>query len=552
MKKIIYILSMALIWASCDVLTEDNKGGIPNEEFYQTSVGYSTLITASYASLRTIYGDTPWLLLAGTDIYVKSRLNYPTSLYEYESLYPSDTYVAEFYSNCYAAIQTINTALYYNDTPTDMSDSDREKYKSEMRFLRAYYHFLLLEQFGGITINDEITLSPRTNMPRNTLEDCYEFIISEMEDCILGLETSTVAKINKDVVNHYLAKVYLTRAWDLNNQNDFTTAKSYAQKVFDSRGDVTLTYEEVWSPDNENNSEILFAVQYDENSIASTSSGNNQQALFGPYLGGSETNQKLMVTQIIPAWSLHMWYDENDARYDASFMLTIYENYFDFYDVADLSSLKVRAYYPRVWGRDYTSDDLNDWKQTHDTLEAFNFYPFLEDEDAYVEDFQQDFYTPTLRKFDCPSTRLNGSVNSSSSVRDIVLARLAETYFLYAEACIGLNDFSTATTYVQKVLDRPGNAKTGILENALTGVSSQNEALEAYLIETGKELIGEYYGRWPELRRTGMLKYMLEKYNYDIKQLATLDYDTYKLRPIPEDAITLNEGIDLEDQNPGY
>ena len=39
MKKIIYILSMAFVWASCDVLTEDNKGGIPNEEFYQTSLG---------------------------------------------------------------------------------------------------------------------------------------------------------------------------------------------------------------------------------------------------------------------------------------------------------------------------------------------------------------------------------------------------------------------------------------------------------------------------------------------------------------------------------
>ena len=299
-----------------------------------------------------------------------------------------------------------------------------------------------------------------------------------MEDCISGLENNTVARINKDVVNHYLAKVYLTRAWDLNNQNDFTTAKSYAQKVFNSRGEVSLTYEELWNPNNENNSEILFAVQYDASSIASTTSGNNQQALFGPYLGGPETNQKLMVTQIIPAWCLHKWYAENDARYDASFMLTIYENYFDFYDIADLSTLKIRAYYPRVWERDYTNDDLLEWKQTHDTFDAFNFYPFIEDEDAYVEDFQQDFYTPTLRKFDCPSTRLNGSVNSYSSVRDIVLARLAETYFLYAEACIGLNDYSTAEAYVQKVLDRPGNAKTESLENALSGVSSQNEALK--------------------------------------------------------------------------
>lgn len=143
---------------------------------------------------------------------------------------------------------------------------------------------------------------------------------------------------------------------------------------------------------------------------------------------------------------------------------------------------------------------------------------------------------------------------TSGSVRDIVLARLGETYYLYAEACIGLNDFVTAAAYVRKVIDRPGNALSGTLPNALEGATTREEALHGYLIESGKEFIGEYNGRWPELRRTRMLKFMLEHYNYDIQHLGvTLNFDNkYNLRPIPEEAISLNDGLSEKDQNPGY
>jgi starch-binding outer membrane protein, SusD/RagB family len=564
MKKIISILLILLTAASCKkFLDEDNKGGITNDKFYSTVAGYQTLMTASYATLRTTYGandysgnygSCPWLLLAGTDLYQKTRQNDHLSLYEYASLYPSDTYVKEFYFNCYKAIQTINMGLYYNSYPTTLDDATRNQYKAELRFLRAFYHFLLVEQFGGVAIDDEATLlEPRLNIPRKSLSESYDFIISEIEGCIGDLSKSTVGRVNQDVANHYLAKIYLSRGWDLGDAADFTTAKDYAQKVFDSRGGITLTYQNLWDPTKENNTEVLFAVQYNTTSIPSTSSGNTQQALFGPYMGGAETTQKIMLTQLVPSWNLHMWYPENDARYDVTFMLTAYEKYFDYYSVSDKSTLKVRAFFPRVWGRDYTTAELNAWKATHTTVTTnFKFYPFIEDETRYRANFQLDFYTPTVKKFDSPASSTYSIVGSSASVRDIVLARLAETYFLYAEACIGLNDYTTAATYVQKVLDRPGNAKTGTLSNTIASASTKQEALQRYLIESGKEFVGEYNGRWPELRRTGMLEYMLKLYNYDIKQQVNLDFNTYKLRPIPEDAITLNGSMSESDQNPGY
>lgn len=559
MKKILSMILFCCFFAGCkDFLDEDNKSGITNEEFYKTATGYQTLVTASYSTLRTTFGKTPWLLIAGTDMYQRARGTGDRSIQEYEQLYATDSYVKTYYQDCYNAIQTINMALYYNDLPTDLSGAQKATYKAELRFLRAFYHFLLLEQFGGIIINDEPTMTPRMNLERSSLEESYNFIISEMEAALPDLGTEK-ARVNKTVANHYLAKVYLTKGWDMKDNSAFEKAKAYATAAIEGKG-ITIPFEQLWSPTNENNDEVIFAVQYDAKSIPSSTSGNNQQGIFGPYLGGSELNHKYMDADVYPSWNLHNFYSENDARYDATFMLTIYDQYFDYYDSSkDKSKILIRAYYPRVWGREYTREDSLAWAAVHTSQIASNFryYPFKYNEEAYRAAYDADMMTPVIKKFDSPSTRSVWS--TTASVRDIVLARRAETYFLYAEACIGLNDFTTAAQYIQKVLDRPGNAKDGKTLYPTINIATaanQSAALDGYLIESAKEFAGEFL-RWPELRRTGKLKEFCDKYNYDIKQLGGAD-KVFKgvggqdkiYRPIPQDAIDLNEaGIQ---QNPGY
>lgn len=557
MKRILIYIVLTLLLSGCKkFLEEDNKGGITNEEFYRTEAGYETLVTASYSSLRETFRLTPWLLVAGTDMYQRARGTGDRSIQEYEQLYATDSYVKDYYQLCYKAIQTVNMAIFYND----IAEIDAEKkatYLAELRFLRAFYHFLLVEQFGGIYINTEATFEPRLNMPRNSLEECYTFIIGEME-AALPLVGTAKARVNKTVINHYLAKVHLTSAWDLKQAADFEKAKTYALAAINGKT-ISIPFEQLWSPYNENNDEIIFAIQYDLESIASSTDGNNQQGIFGPYLGGSELNHKYMSAQLYPSWNLHTFYGENDARYDATFMLTIYDQYFDYYDASkDKSSILIRAYYPRVWGREYTSADSLAWASQHQGQIASNFryYPFKYDEEAYRAFYDADMSTPVIKKFDSPQTRT--IFQQTASVRDIVLARLAETYFLYAEACIGLNDFASAATYVQAVLDRPGNAKDGgrLSPNIdIATAAGQSQALDAYLIESAKEFAGEYL-RWPELRRTGKLKEFCAKYNYDIKRIGVdrafrgPDGQDKILRPIPQDAIDLNEA-EIQ-QNPGY
>lgn len=603
MKKIIALFLSAILFTACgDFLDEENKAGITNNDLYSTVEGYETLRTNAYNKLRPLYNESPYQFLAGTDLYQMPRGVSNHGIYSYAHLYNNDADVKEFYEFAYQAIQAINAAEYYLDM-APLTDSNRSLYQAEYHFLKGFVHFLLVEQFGGVVISDEFTQSPVISMPRASLEASYSYVLEKFQSALSGSlpQTTKNGTICKDIVNHYLAKAHLSRGWDLNSAGDFATAKNYAAQVINSRGDLKYTLENLWSPANENNDEVIFAIQYDAASIANNTSGNNQEALFGPYLGGSERGHKYTATQLYPSWSVHSWFSENDARYDATFMLTIWEHYYDYYQgKTDPASNAVTALYPRAWGR--SEEMFNDYKeltrgtangvfvevtltddgQLRDGVAAFvskwcpgfedvvirnaqsstgvnylRVYPFiehfatpLENENYWRSGYVSDYCQPVVKKFD-----LGQLVNFSmtQSYRDIVLASLSETMLLYAEACIGEGNYAEAETYINRVLARPGNSKDGSALS-VTLPTSREEALEVYLKESGKELMGQYCGRWPELRRTKMLKTMYYKYNYDyLSGILGADPIGDKLyRPIPQDAIDLNEALSAADQNPGY
>ncbi len=553
MKKLIYLLSLTFVLSACsDFLNEDNKGGITSDEFYSTADGFETLVTATYSSLRTMFGSQPWLLVAGTDMYQISRRDDNHGIQRYDVLEANNGSVRDFYQRAYAGIQVANTGLFYADKGPDMNPATLSIRRAELRFLRAFYHFLLLEQFGGVAINDVMTDAPRVNMPRASLSDTYDFIITEMEAIIndLPAAASPKGRIDQRVVRHYLAKVYLTRAYDLNSQADFTKARDYAEAAIASQA-ITIPFETLWSPANQNNAEVIFAVQYDLNSMPNPeTSGNMQQALFGPYLGGPERGHKYSDTNFFPTWYLHSLYDEDDARYDATFMRKVYQRYFYYYErTADqLANTPIDWYYPRKWNGAWTEADTEAWRNEDPANRAnTTIYPFPVNEGDWMVTINFDGAYPIIKKFDDPS---NQRWSTSASSRDIVLARLAETYFIAAEAYLGLSQPQLAADKINAVRNRPGNSKSG---GSLPEITSAEMTLNRLLQESAKEFAGEYL-RWPELRRTKKLIELCVAHNPNIRPIGEsafrgLDGQNKIYRPIPEDAIILNPGLT---QNPGY
>jgi starch-binding outer membrane protein, SusD/RagB family len=580
-KSILYIFIFFSFFGfiGCsDFLEEDNLGGIGNEEFYSTTVGYQTLVTSTYAVLRELYKETPVLELDGTDLYLKGYgvgSNYAD--YNFEA---NASECEELYERCYKGIQYANAGLHYIDLPP-MSTEDKAEVEAELRFLRAFYHFLLVEQMGGVVINTEYTDVVRLNMPRSDLQDSYAFIISEMEAALPNLKTAVAAatgQVNQDVAKHYLAKVYLTRGWDIGSNADFTTAISYADQVIASKGGIQLSFANVWSPTNENNQEFIFSVQFSSATGAignADTDGNNQYSLFATYSGGSSPTatpaiyRKQTAQGYLPGHFVYREFVPNDNRYNTTFMPFLLNSYYNYYTPSTWGAEKVRMYFPRVFSSDvnFTAADTAAWLQELDDMgltPAANLYMYAitDNEDHYLLQVNgevvgvsnKDERLPVVRKFDDLENTSGTTSYRTASMRDVVLARLAETYFLKAEALIALGSYDDAADVVQIVIDRPGNkvdAAGADLPNRLVGQTTQQGALEALLLESGLEQFGEFNGRWQLLRRTGMLRFMLAKYNSDYHGSVDID-SKYDLRPIPEDAITLNDGLTDDDQNPGF
>jgi len=92
MKKIFLIISIGLIFSSCEsFLEEENLSSVSTETVYATKGGYNSLVNANYSQLREIYGQNADMFCAGTDLYADGRDAGPTGLTEYTNLTSSSS-----------------------------------------------------------------------------------------------------------------------------------------------------------------------------------------------------------------------------------------------------------------------------------------------------------------------------------------------------------------------------------------------------------------------------------------------------------------------------
>jgi hypothetical protein len=551
--KIFRLLILLMLTAACnDYLEEENPGNVVADEFYTTQEGYESLVYSTYATFREIYGRNPYIFTAGTDMYVNSPRSGSTGagLREYRNLGAGDELVADFYQDLYVAIQRANTALYYNEVTAPVATLEARE--GEVRFIRAHHYFLLVQTFGAVPLVEERINEPILAFERAPEAKVYEFIIREMETALAMVpETAEEGRVDKRAVRHFLAKVHLTRGHnEYGPQDDFQTAADYADAAIAGQG-LNLPFEEVFRPGNEDNEEILFAVQYSLASISNPEDGGHFQSYqFGPYMGGSEwVRNPYRSYDLLPTWYVYQNYEEGDERFEGTFMLENHfyvdnatekqlGGYYDYYLAEDRDDLYVGVYFPKPWEVADTAAWRAENPERRGNYQNTTIIVPTPQNWEGRSGALTDRMTPAVKKFDDPTSVFSGS---GSSTRDIFIARLAETYLIAAEAYLMAGDPGTAAERINVVRRRAGASQ----------ITAADVDLDFILDERARELVGEYH-RWYDLARTGTLVERTVEYNYLVNEADFVGSDgQYKtLRPIPASAISLNQAEVA--QNPGY
>jgi len=605
MKQIKYLMFIALAaitlnFSSCS-LEEFNPSGATADVIFSTEEGLNTLVNAAYVNLESqFYGreDMVLFIVGGNDLFINiGNGTYGRQMSKYQETTPA---VGQFYNDFnrfYEGINYCNAGLERIEGVEFMSQDEKDSREGELRFLRAYYYWHLVEIYGNCDLRTTETKTFDQYAYRSPYSDFYDLIISDLQIACQKLPvdpypSTDVGRATKKAAYGLLARTALTRASGYYSAmyNDAATyyaiARDAAEYVINNQAALkTSLYDtpaEIFDyTNNKTNKEALFVVthartsglnpresnpnrlhQYFKAAYSSAySDGNNLMVKDLEY--GDDKRAKPGSMSMMPTkYLLDLYDDENDARYRAFFRDAYYcnsENGYTWQDGStDFINYEKNA---SVVGTYIAPGDTAIFYSKHPiTDKASRSYACFDIDDTYdpvtgriTSDAFKQVRFPALKKYDDPT---RGSVNPDGSdaiptsdrgTLDVIMIRLAEMYLAAAEAHVGLGDPAGAVSYINTLRARaavPGS------ENEMQ-VSQSQMTLDFILDERARELCGEHL-RWMDLKRTGKPADYIEERNLDIWEYLQSSPQMALLRPIPERFLLQILNAGEFGQNPGY
>ncbi len=358
--------------------------------------------------------------------------------------------------------------------------ADKDRMKGEVHFLRAYLYHDLVSMYGGVPIiTKTFGLNDDFNVPRNTYEECINFIVSDLDSAasLLPLSYDGVNKgrATKGAALALKSRVLLYAASDLYNNNGawasgyankeligytggdrtarWQAAKDAAKAVIDlgqyslympnpaSTDEATKNYSNIFlSRDNPEDIYLhYFTVKIDENW-----DGYNP-GLYNNPNGWHGWGSNTPIGQMVDAYEMKdgtkfSWtnpaegaapYQNRDPRFYASIN----------YDGAKWRPRPVDA---------AAIDPVGIVQAGYYNKPDGTVIPGLDTRNSPLEDWNGSYTGYYMRKF------IDPSINAQYDKQDLPwrYIRYSEIILNYAEACIGLGQEDEAKTYINMIRKR--------------------------------------------------------------------------------------------------
>ena len=248
---------------SCESwLKEEVKSGV-SYDYLETKTGMETAVNGVYSTMRWYVGGERYYSLTeyGVDyVWEGAGGGNKDALNKYgNQLNASFGMLYDFWANAYKGINRANTALMYLPKVGDMTDAEKTAREGELRFMRAYFYFDLVQQFGRIPLLTEGNVSEiKTDFKRASVADVYAFIISDLRQAYEVLPDVAMqadrGRATKWSAANLLSKVYLTRGSAIKDQRgqqptDMDSTAYFAEAVINSGkfaldSDYSMTFDQ--------------------------------------------------------------------------------------------------------------------------------------------------------------------------------------------------------------------------------------------------------------------------------------------------------------------
>lgn len=297
---------------------------INQDLFYRNHTEVEQAINGCYSLLQSI-ANTQWLFNEMVTDNTTFDFN-PDDRGQADKIesYETWTYTAvnnnitSWYNLHYSAIHNINNALYRMQK-AELTDSLKQVDEGQLKFMRAYLYFELVQYFGEVVLITQPIEKPSDawNYIRKPQDSIYARIETDLKAAADGLpvtySAANAGRATKGAVLTLLGKMYLTR-------KKYPEAISTLHQVLSLGYELVPEYADVFDPVKKNGPESIFEIQY-KGGADDLGEWSSFIYTFGPRLSGSA------VTGIeksnpsgwnIPTNDLINAYEPNDKRKAAS------------------------------------------------------------------------------------------------------------------------------------------------------------------------------------------------------------------------------------------
>jgi len=578
--------SILLFVNSCQKKLIEKPFTVFTTDYLKTPAGLQTSVVALYSGMRYMYGPNGALNTtnSGTDEWSLGDQGASSGLdcgaYNLNS---SNGDILTPWNRSFNNINLANAVIEFAPD-VQMDAAAKATIIAEAHFFRAFYYFILVQQFGAVPLDlgsgdfafNQKPFQGFNRLVPDLLKKNYQLIIDDFTYATQNLPTKRPANggfyAYKSAAYHLLAKAYLFRGYSSVKQTgDFKSAWDAAKYVIDNQaalGTALLTdYADIHKEGNDYNAEILYSVERiqgspfdnETNDVSNEFSGKanmscnwynanyqNNVSINGAFPCDRVIQYMRPLRQLCPnPWLYDSAFADkiNDSRYDNTFRVV----WLATNNNAAASGINTgdTAYY------------LVPSKAYGDSLRALGTkkYRIIDPTQFYLVSRPAIQLYPSLKKYDDTKR----AVPNDASGRPYVVSKLSEVYLLAAEAAILDGRPGDALTLV-KVLRKRAAYRASLASNptllaqreaVMTNITNSDMTVDFIMTERSRELCGESL-RWPDLACRNLLVEYVKNRNRNL--VAAPKVQTFhNLRPIPQSQLNaMNDPDKAKYQNPGY